>query len=278
VSFDRLASWYRALEWIAFGNTLQRCRVTCLNEIASPRRALIVGEGNGRFLSELLRMHPEVEIDCIDASQQMLQLARQRVDRELPGHAERVRFLHQDITLWAMPAHRYDLLVTHFFLDCFPEPALIGVIKKLAQFATDDANWLLADFCIPKNGITRLRARGWLAAMYLFFRITARIEASELIDPTPFMRAEGFALARQHLSRGGILKSEMWSRNRQVVFLSYHPEARRRDRDHGRSADLAAAMLACSRPCDVKDTDGRELRGSARVTNCEVPRRLRGSG
>jgi ubiquinone/menaquinone biosynthesis C-methylase UbiE len=212
VSFDTLAPCYGTLERIAFGDDLQRCRVACLSEIDTPRRALIVGEGNGRFLCELLRLHPEVEVDCIDASQRMLQLARERIDRELPGHAERVRFLHQDITLWATPAHRYDLLVTHFFLDCFPALALIGVIKKLARLATGDAIWLLADFCIPKSGMTRLRARGWLAAMYLFFRITARIEASDLIDPAPFVRAEGFALARQHLFREGMLKSEIWSR------------------------------------------------------------------
>jgi ubiquinone/menaquinone biosynthesis C-methylase UbiE len=213
VSFDTLAPWYRALEWIAFGHTLQRCRVACLNEIASPRRALIVGEGNGRFLCELLRLHSEVEVDCVDASQQMLQLARNRVDRELPSDAERVRFLHQDIISWAAPEHRYDLLVTHFFLDCFPEPALIGVIKKLVRTATEDATWLLADFYIPKNGVMRLRGRGWLAAMYLFFRITARIEGSELIDPTPFLRAEGFAVSRQHLFRRGMLKSEIWRKD-----------------------------------------------------------------
>ena len=213
MSFDTLAPCYGTLERIAFGDVLQRCRVACLREIDTPRRALIVGEGNGRFLSELLRIHPEVEIDCIDASQQMLQLAKERLNRELSRHAERVCFVHQDITGWAMPAHRYDLIVTHFFLDCFPEPALIGVIKKLAQFATDDANWLLSDFCIPQKGMARLRAHGWLAAMYLFFRITTRIEASELIDPTPFLRVEGFTLTRQHLFRKGILKSEIWRRD-----------------------------------------------------------------
>ena len=150
-----LAPWYRTLEWIAFGDDLQCCRVACLREIDAPRRALMVGEGNGRFLCELLRMHPEVEIDCIDASQRMLQLARKRIDRELSGQAERVRFLHQDITSWAAPEYRYDLLVTHFFLDCFPEPVLAGIIKKLARSATNDVNWLLADFCVPPNGMAR---------------------------------------------------------------------------------------------------------------------------
>jgi ubiquinone/menaquinone biosynthesis C-methylase UbiE len=211
VSFDALAPWYRTLERIAFGDDLQRCRVACLGEIAAPRRAVIVGEGNGRFLCELLRLHPEVEVDCIDASQRMLQLARRRVEDELPDRAGCVRYLHQDITLWVAPEHHYDLVVTHFLLDCFADAALTGIVKKLARAATDDANWLLADFCIPPRGIARFRARRWLAAMYFFFRVTARIEASELIDPTPFLQREGFVLARQYFFKKGMLKSEMWS-------------------------------------------------------------------
>jgi ubiquinone/menaquinone biosynthesis C-methylase UbiE len=212
VSFDTLAPWYRTLEWIAFGDDLQRCRVAFLREIAAPRRVLIVGEGNGRFLCEWLRLHPGVEVDCVDASRRMLRLARKRVDRELPDRVECVRFLHQDITSWTAPEHYYDVVVTHFVLDCFPEGALAGIIKTLARAATADANWLLADFCAPRNEWARLRARGWLALMYLFFRVTARIEARELVDPTPFMQGEEFALVRQHLFQKGMLKSEMWSR------------------------------------------------------------------
>jgi ubiquinone/menaquinone biosynthesis C-methylase UbiE len=217
VSFDTIAPWYRTLERLAFGDDLQRCRIACLSEIAAPRRALIVGEGDGRFLCELLRLHPGAEVDCIDSSQRMLQLARERVEQELPKQAERVRFFNQDVTTWNPPARHYDLVVTHFVLDCFPEPTLTGIIRKLARAATDDANWLLADFCIPPNGMVRLRAHAWLAAMYLFFRVTARIPASKLIDPTPLLRAEGFALAEQHLLRKGMLKSERWSRNARSI-------------------------------------------------------------
>jgi ubiquinone/menaquinone biosynthesis C-methylase UbiE len=212
VSFDALAPWYRTLEWIAFGDALQRSRVACLGEVAAPRRALVVGEGNGRFLCELLRLHPGVEVDCLDASERMLRLARKRIERELPGRAESVRFLHRDITSWTPPERHYDLLVTHFVLDCFPEAALTSIIKKLARAATDDAHWLLADFCVPPNGMARLRARAWLAAMYLFFRFTTRIPASQLVDPAPLLQAQGFVLVRQQLFRKGILKSQRWSR------------------------------------------------------------------
>ena len=212
MTFDLLAPCYRSLELIAFGNALQQCRVACLGEIANPRRALIVGEGNGRFLIELLQLHPQVEVDCVEASRRMLQLARERIVSFTSASAGRVNFLHQDILSWVVPAHRYDLLVTNFFLDCFLAPTLLGLTSKLAGAATDDATWLLSDFRVPPDGIGRLRARSWLTAMYPFFRVTARIEANELIDPTPFMWHEGFVLERRKLSRKGMLKAELWRR------------------------------------------------------------------
>ena len=213
MSFDAIAPWYRALERIAFGSQLQRCRLACLGEIVAPRRALVVGEGNGRFLCELLRVHPGVEVDCLDASKRMLELARERIGEASPDHAARVRFLHEDITSWIPPGDRYDLIVTHFVLDCFREAELAFIIKKLAGAATSDATWLLADFRIPGGGFARLRARVWLTVMYGFFRMTARIEANELIDSTPFIQAQDFALAARHQFKGAMLKSELWRRN-----------------------------------------------------------------
>jgi hypothetical protein len=118
--------------------------------------------------------------------------------------------------LWQPPRSCYDLVVTHFVLDCFQEAELGGILEKLARAATDDAHWLLADFRIPPNGVTRFRARLWLAAMYLFFRITARIGATHLIDPAPLLRGAGFALVQQHLFHCGMLKSELWRGNFQL--------------------------------------------------------------
>jgi ubiquinone/menaquinone biosynthesis C-methylase UbiE len=160
----------------------------------------------------LLRAHPGVQVDCVDSSKRMLELARQRIENELPDRRDQVRFLHQDITTWAPPENHYDLVVTHFVLDCFPQAELALVVKNLAAAAKPDADWLLADFRLPDREFTRLRARVWLAAMYQFFRFTARISATELIDATPYLEATGFALARQHLFRNGMLKSDLWRR------------------------------------------------------------------
>jgi len=212
VNFDLVAPWYETLERIAFGDDLQRCRVAYLGEINPPGRVLIAGEGNGRFLCELLRRYPEIEVDCLDASKRMLQLARRRIEQELPASFERVRFIHTDIRPWSAPEHQYDLIVTHFFLDCFQEPNLIDVIKTLARTAAKHATWLVSEFSIPEKGIGRIQARCWLGTMYWFFRVTTGIEASELIDYTAFLDEKGFHVVRQHFFRQGMLKSELWER------------------------------------------------------------------
>lgn len=212
MSFDFIAPAYRTLETIAFGGDLQRARVDCLGEISSPRHALIVGEGNGRFLCELLRRYPNVEVDCVDASQRMLKLARKRIKRQLPADTTRVRFLCADIASWSPPEHQFDLIVTHFFLDCFSGDRIADIVNRLSRVAMPNATWLLADFCMPAGGFARIRASLWLAAMYRFFQITAGIEARELEDPSPFLRTAGFALANQHLFRRGMVKSELWHR------------------------------------------------------------------
>lgn len=207
MSFDAVAPWYRTLETIALGNSLQRARVACLTEIGPPRRALILGEGNGRFLVEFRRMYPVVQVDCVDASERMLALARERLGA---GNLQGVRFLHYDLRQWTPAPARYDLIVTHFFLDCFPEPELSEVVAKLSRAATPDAAWLLADFAVPEAGLGRLQARLWLPAMYAFFRLIAGIAARQLVNPSPFLRAHGFNLRRAHTFRRGMLKSELW--------------------------------------------------------------------
>jgi ubiquinone/menaquinone biosynthesis C-methylase UbiE len=210
VSFDSIAPYYRWIETIVFGNALQRARIYWIDAIPHPKRALIVGEGNGRFLCELLRVHPKIDIDCIDASERMLQLTRSRVRRTHPESLAHVRFFHQNILNWS-PRHSYDLLVTHFLLDCFESEKLELIVAKLAETARQNAVWLIADFTLPKEHFARAHATLWLRVMYAFFRLTARIKAKKLVDPTPYLEANGFIRTSMKLSRWRMLRADVYA-------------------------------------------------------------------
>ncbi|MGH8095006.1 MAG: class I SAM-dependent methyltransferase [Chthoniobacterales bacterium] len=204
MNFDRVARHYRWLETLVFGNQLQEARIAFLREIPRPRRVLVLGEGNGRFLAEFVRAHPTALVDCVEASARMIELARQRVN------AAQLHFIHANVQDTALKPGTHDLIVTHFFLDCFDEKALSTLIDRLACAATPAAYWLVADFCEPKCGWRRLHARFLIAFMYFFFRAAAGIEARRLVDYRPFLQAKGFILAREVLSPNEMVRSELW--------------------------------------------------------------------
>jgi ubiquinone/menaquinone biosynthesis C-methylase UbiE len=208
VSFDRIAPHYRWLETLVFGNQLQEARLAFLRGIESPRRVLIVGEGNGRFLAEFVRAHPGAVVDCVEASSRMIELARRRLKKQSLVH-----FIQADIGELKLVPNSYDLIVTHFFLDCFGKRTLAAVIAKLANSATPHVQWLVADFFEPTTRRRKLRARVLVALMYSFFRVVAGIEARHLVDYRPFLKAHGFALVGAVQSPNEVIRSEVWRRN-----------------------------------------------------------------
>ena len=206
MSFDGIARFYRTMEFLAAGGKLQRCRVAFLPEIATPRRVLLVGEGHGRFLPECVRSFPDAEILVADASERMLEIARSKTA------SERVTFVHADLLDWQPPAQAFDLIVTHFFLDCLTERELPLVVAKLGVAATPQATWLLADFAHAAGGPARLRTRSIIALLYGFFRITSGLRARELVPPDEAMGIAGFRRNAHRTYEWGLLKSEWWTR------------------------------------------------------------------
>jgi hypothetical protein len=142
----------------------------------------------------------------------MQQLARARVRRETRGSEQRLRLLQEDLWTWSVESNAYQLIVTHFVLDCFSENEIERIVAKLAGAARRNAFWLLADFAIPSRGMARLHAQLWLRAMYWFFRATTRISSRELVDPSELLRTHGFRLVGKTVTRFGLIKSELWQR------------------------------------------------------------------
>ena len=72
---DRIASVYRWLEYFVFGRALEHCRNCHLDSIGTRQRALLLGDGDGRFLENCLRANSAVMVDSVDISEKMQCLA-----------------------------------------------------------------------------------------------------------------------------------------------------------------------------------------------------------
>lgn len=208
--FDRVAGVYRALETVAFGAVLQRARTAFVGEAAGKREILIVGEGNGRFLAALREMNPTARVTVVDASEAMLRAARRRA-----GNGP-TRFWQADVREDALADgdERYDLVVTHFLLDCFDQEVAEAAAARIGGVAAEGATWLIAEFAVPAEGgvIRRAHARVWLWVMYAFFGVTTGLSARRLPDVDAALGRAGFVRTELRCWRWGLVRSMVWRR------------------------------------------------------------------
>jgi len=211
VTFDGVAPHYAWLEPVLAANLLQQCRLAFLGEVRDARRVLLLGEGPGRFLVPVLRETPGAHVTVVDSSRRMVDLARHRLRRHGLATA-RVTFLHQDACTWAGADTAFDLVASHFFLDCFRPDQLATLVPRVAAVTRPGGRWLLADFREPRRGWRRARARGVLALAYLFFGLITGLPARRLTDPDPYLQAAGFSLRHRVIRNFGLLHSDVWIR------------------------------------------------------------------
>ncbi|MEZ5287435.1 MAG: class I SAM-dependent methyltransferase [Vicinamibacterales bacterium] len=213
MSFDPLAPHYRWMETVLAGPLLQRCRATHLAAVSNAREVLVLGPGRGRFVRALLEAAPDAQLTLVDSSARMLACLRRDLHRLMPAALPRVRLVHADARAWEPPG-TFDLVATHFFLDCFDPADLQVVVDRVADWTRPGSRWVVSDFQVPDHGWRRVRARAVHALMYAFFRVTTRISATHVTPPDPLLERAGFRLDGRTTSNFGLLHADLWSKVR----------------------------------------------------------------
>jgi hypothetical protein len=207
-NFNLIARPYRWLEYLTLGNALENCRTHHLPKLLDRHRGLVLGDGDGRFLAQLLTQNPTLHADAVDASTVMLQLLRQRC--EASASSLDARLSTHNVNALTFPLRGpYDLVVTHFFLDCFTQPELDALITRITPTLTHGALWLISDFRIP-TGLMHLPAKLIVRSLYLAFRLLTGLRTTHLPDhATPLLQAGLVRIAYQHRLLG-LLTTELW--------------------------------------------------------------------
>lgn len=208
MSFDVLAPYYRWMERILAGAKLQRCRTAFMEHLPPAGKILLLGEGHGRFLEVLGQANWTGQVTYVDSSQEMLKQARRRSRISCPKI--NIEWLNANALSWTPAPRAYDLIVTHFFLDCFAADQLRELIPRLCSALKPGGRWMLADFCLPSQGMRRLRAKAILWLMYRFFRLVTRLPARQLSSPDAFLSGNGLHLRQRLFFEWGLLHADLW--------------------------------------------------------------------
>jgi len=206
-NFNRLAPLYRWMEYSTLGPFLARARSTYLPQTTTARNALILGDGDGRFTARLLRTNPHIHIDAVDASPSMLAALVRRAG----PHAARVRIHHADARTLLPPSPLYDLLITHFFLDCLTTAEVASLAATLRAAAAPQALWLLSEFAIPPSLYGRLIAAPLVHSLYRAFALLTALRIRTLPDHHTALLQSGFTLQQRRPRLAGLLITELWS-------------------------------------------------------------------
>jgi SAM-dependent methyltransferase len=206
VNFDPVASPYRWLEYLAFGPLLERCRGAQLAHLAGARRALLLGDGDGRFLAQLLAANPGLAADVVDSSPAMLRILARRI-----GNANRIRLHHADALEWN-PSGSYDLIISHFFLDCFFVDQLEHLFDRVLPHALPGAQWVISEFAIPRNAVAAYAARGIIALLYRSFGLLTGLPVRALPDYTTPLLRRGLVPSNERRYLAGLLCSQVWTK------------------------------------------------------------------
>jgi SAM-dependent methyltransferase len=211
---DAIAPYYEVLEHLSFGRRLEQTRFAFLEEARASRRAIVCGGGDGRFLARLLRANPTVQVDFVDLSPKMIELAEKRITGMGRAARRRVSFHASDIREFASRPEEYDLIVSHFFLDCFSDAELADVVGSLADWAAPEVTWIVSDFREMEGLISRIWTSGVTRTLYAAFRLTTGLQVMRLPKYLHAIAQAGFRLRLEENALGGLLHSSVWGRSR----------------------------------------------------------------
>ncbi len=212
--FDPIARLYRWMEYLTFGPMLERCRFHFLPQCAGARHALVLGDGDGRFTARLLAANPKVEIDAVDSSAAMLAELQRRAQAQSIGKTPRLRTARADLRDFIPIRSGYDLVVSHFFLDCLTDDEVAALVERIIPHLASNATWLISEFAIPKKGWRRIGGRLLVRFLYFAFEKMTRLHVRQIPDYARILTARGFRRQQQYHSLGGLLVAEIWCWNK----------------------------------------------------------------
>lgn len=197
--FNAIAPYYDLLASIVFGRQLEKAQTTFLDQIKPESYVLIVGGGTGKVIEWLPNNH-NLHIDYVELSEKMLLKAKKRDTK-----GNEFEFICSD----AMEVQgNYDLIIANFFLDCFSEKGIVGVLDHLKKVLKPEGKLLVTDFYPTESSSQKLLIR----LMHIFFRTFSKLQASRLMNIHEEIKKSAFETKEIQFFREGTIFSAVYEK------------------------------------------------------------------
>ena len=219
-SYDRIASVYDLLSFIAFFGQIQRAQRHFLTRIPKNSKVLFLGGGTGWLFPHIFRISCPQHITYIEASAKMISRSQRTVVKFQQQHPD---ILTPPITFICGTEEQipstasYDVVVTNFLLDMYSGPKLLALVHRITQQLSSEAIWLFSDFQLSQRPLQRIWQKPLLALMYYFFHFTAGINIQPLPNFLFIFDQIGWHATHSTNFVGGFITSQVYRRAKDVI-------------------------------------------------------------
>ena len=202
-SYNNSAWFYDKLSRLVFGRTLVEAQVFLLQFIQPQSQVLIVGGGTGWILDEITKLQPSgLRITYVEVAPKMMALSQKRNIGD-----NKVVFFTDPVEDVSLPAD-FDVVITPFLFDNFSEETLKKAFSHIHAALKPRGLWLNADFQLSGKWWQRLL----LKSMFLFFRLTCNIEATQLPDIKKQFVEYGYIAVKRRTFFGEFVIAEVYEK------------------------------------------------------------------
>ena len=206
--YDRLAKIYWLIEWTLFGGDLQRARTCLLDTLPQCKRMLILGDGDGRYLKEFVRIQSASEVTSVDQSGVMIE--RQVASVNSLSCNPSIEWVHDDAKKLKFPKGEFDGLSMLFFLDCFRADEVREILPRFLGWVAPGGVIHFVDFQEPAAGWWRLRGRLYLKLMHWFFGWQTGLENRKLVNFREEFNRLSVSLVAERVTCKGLIRSSIY--------------------------------------------------------------------
>ncbi len=188
-SYKPVSKYYDLLSKCYSLGQIPRCRNAFTSNITADASVCFVGAGHGT--EAILAAEQGAQVTVVDVSQSMLGEFQKNLDKASDSTRQRVTIILDDIT---QVLERYDIVVSNFFLNVFPEPQMLKMLDALLEKCNASGCLVIGDFIYQseRNGLIRLLQKlNWFFALKVF-RLFVRNAQHPIYNYQPHLQERGW--------------------------------------------------------------------------------------